>query len=46
MWYLIISLLFGQGGNSAHNGHSKQPMMQMMSDHGGERDTPRPPKNT
>lgn len=46
MWYLILTLLLGQGGDSTQNsGKSGQQTMQKSGDHGGETSTPRPPKN-
>lgn len=44
MWYLILALLFGQGGDSTQNGNQGQHTVQKSSYHGGETDTPRPPR--
>jgi len=45
MWYLILALLFGQTNDSAHNGNKGgQQTVQTSGDHGGETDTPRPPR--
>jgi len=44
MWYLILALLFGQGGHSKTNDNNGQPTVQARGDNSGEVGTPRPPR--
>jgi len=44
MWYLILALLFGQGGDSSCNHKGEQYTVQGTGIIGGETDTPRPPR--
>ena len=44
MWYLILALLFGQGGDSTQSCNQGQSTVQPAGDHGGESSTPRPPR--
>ena len=44
MWYLILALLFGQGGESAPKDTGGQATVMSAGDTGGETSTPRPPR--
>lgn len=49
MWYLILALLFGQGGQSTNTGDNNgqttvQPANTIPGDTGGETSTPIPPR--
>ncbi|MGE8377277.1 MAG: hypothetical protein ACN6PN_02975 [Sphingobacterium sp.] len=44
MWYLILALLFGNGGNCDTPKDNGQTTVTPYGDRGGETETPRPPK--